>query len=280
VLTEGLQPTDPGIVTAFDEAGTAGCSGSPVTCHPLFATSAVAPRVRPAVADGHLYADSADHSAVLAFDAAGQVGCPASVCTPQFRFTTGTSTTVSISGNLAYAGVGTEFRAFDATGTTGCGGTPKACSPVWIGPLASDALRDPPVVAAGHVFVGLGSGNIDVFDAGGSSGCGVSTATCQPLWTVATGVHTSMHLGAARSVLAVSWLDATPFGPGPGFHIGVDAFDVSGTVGCSGAPKVCAPIGQVDLASLESVSSPAIASGRIVLVTGFSGIAQVLGPAG
>jgi hypothetical protein len=280
-LTGGTLVSDPGTVSVFDEAGVTGCTGTPVTCQPEFRTSTtVSASGWPAVADGHLYVDAVDHSAILAFDAAGLSACTGGVCAPQFRFSTGSAANVSVSGSTAFAAVGQQLRAFDATGAAGCGGVPEVCVPVWTGTLPAASSTDPPTVAGGFVFVAVegNPGSVVAFDAAGATACSGLPRVCAPLWTAqGSNGNSDVHVSAAKDVLVTSWRDADP---NLGFAVGVDVFDLAGNAGCTGVPKMCSPLAHVALGSLESISSPALAAGRIAVIAGFSGTLVVLGPTG
>src|SRR5437667_6816007 len=55
-----------------------------------------------------------------------------------------TSSSPAVVNGTAYIGSddGTLY-AFDASGTTGCSGVPKTCSPLWIGTTADTAVESP-----------------------------------------------------------------------------------------------------------------------------------------
>ncbi len=56
-------------------------------------------------------------------------------------------------GVLYVVDAGDDLRAFDATGTKNCAGTPKTCTPLWTG-AAGGAVLSPPVVVNGVVYAG------------------------------------------------------------------------------------------------------------------------------
>lgn len=278
VLTEGTTLGAPATITGFDEAGAAGCGGTPVQCQPLFrTTNTLAPYVWPTVAAGHVFADSFDHSAVLAFDAAGQAGCTAGTCSLQFRLSTGMSTTVSVSGDTAFAGVGQQLRAYDATGASRCSGVPKVCLPKWSAALGDTASPDPPAVAGGRVFIGVNgnTGWIRAFDANGVTACSGSPTTCAPLWGTTPLPGSTVHVSTAKSVLVASWWNVNPNFTS---EVGVEIFDLAGQTGCTGTPPTCSSLAHVTLGSHPGISNPALAAGRIVVLTPGNGSSvQVLG---
>ena len=79
-----------------------------------------------------------------------------------------------------------KLYAFDATGVTGCNGSPKTCTPLWTGATGS-YIEDSPAVANGVVYIGSDDIKLYAFDAAGATGCSGSPKTCTPLWTGATG---------------------------------------------------------------------------------------------
>jgi hypothetical protein len=46
------------------------------------------------------------------------------------------------------------LRAFDASGTTNCSGTPKVCTPVWTNDNLFAPIQSSPAVANGYVYIG------------------------------------------------------------------------------------------------------------------------------
>ncbi len=99
----------------------------------------------------------------------------------------------SVANGVVYVGSDDgRLYAFDAAGTTNCSGSPKSCSPLWVGTLGSENnVESSPVVANGVVYVGSDAGNAEAFDAAGTTKCSGTTRTCMPLWFA--------YVGAARS---------------------------------------------------------------------------------
>ena len=81
-----------------------------------------------------------------------------------------TSSSPAVVNGTAYIGSddGTLY-AFDASGTTGCSGVPKTCSPLWT--ARGGFVESSPAVVQGVVYVGSLSGNLYAFDASGTTGC-------------------------------------------------------------------------------------------------------------
>jgi hypothetical protein len=187
-----------GSLDAFDAAGSAGCTGTPKVCGPLWTAAISGPASSaPAVANGTIYVN-ASGAGLYAFSAAGtncSTGVTPRTCSPLW-------TTAAISaagGPLAVArGVvyamseGGTLSAFDAAGAKNCqeSATGKTCSPLWAYAAgAAGNLTSAPAVANGVVYFSADDGGIYAFDAAGSARCSVSgtAKTCAPLWKNITG---------------------------------------------------------------------------------------------
>ena len=101
------------------------------------------------------------------------------------------ASSVTVSGRSVYQvgqpdGEGPGLlSAFDASGNRNCEDLPegKACRAVWSGWIgAVTTVESSPAVSGGVVYVGSDDNKLYAFDA---DGCGA--ATCEPLWTAATG---------------------------------------------------------------------------------------------
>jgi outer membrane protein assembly factor BamB len=100
------------------------------------------------------------------------------------------TTPPAIANGVVYGSSEGILLAFDATGNTNCSGTPKTCSPLWVGNYGGNntPLGDAPAVANGVVYVGTENENLLAFDAAGNIGCSAPpSSTCNPLWTATTG---------------------------------------------------------------------------------------------
>jgi hypothetical protein len=140
---------------------------------------------------------------------------------------------------VASAGLG-QTVAFDAAGSARCGGTPKTCLPVWIAKKAGNA----PSIANGKVFLTNNKGALAVFDATGQTACtGGSLRKCTSLWSYTPHAFQCNLPGACDSFSAYSIANNVVYqgfsNPGAG---DVTAYDATGTIGCSGTPKVCSPL--------------------------------------
>jgi hypothetical protein len=181
---------------AFSAAGTTGCSGTPKTCQPLWtaATGGIA-LSSPTVAGWVVYFPSADGH-FYAFSAAGTTGCSGTPKTCQPLWTAAIASigqgfsSPAVAGGVVYVNAATTLYAFSATGTTGCSGTPKVCTPLWT--AAGAGGPSSPAVANGVVYDGA-AGKVYAFSAAGTTGCSGTppSRTCTPLWTAATAGNTT-----------------------------------------------------------------------------------------
>ncbi len=147
-----------GVLSAFDAAGSIGCSGSPVVCAPLWTASTGGAIVAsPAVAANVVYIGSSDHR-LYALDATGATGCSGSpkVCTPLWTATTGgvIRSSAAVANKMVFLGSDDhQLYAYDATGTTDCSGSPTVCTPLWSATTGAEVASSP-AVANGVVYVG------------------------------------------------------------------------------------------------------------------------------
>lgn len=260
-LTDGSQLQVPAVINgivwvqedtstllAFDAAGIQGCGGTPKTCMPLWSASAPVFLSPPAVADGFLYI-SAQTSPVLfspahllAFDAAGVNGCSGvpKTCLPVW---TGTDPSAyynagapAVRNGTVYVGTD-DFRgghhrlaAFDATGGSGCSGTPKTCAPLWTAaaPSSYPTVVGNVVYASGNAGTST-TGELDAYDAAGVQGCSGAPKICTPIWTASTPAGLGQTAVDGNSVYVTSTDGA------------LYAFDATGVTSCSGTPKTCVP---------------------------------------
>ncbi len=197
-----------GLLYAFSAAGASSCSGRPRTCAPLW-RARVGPR--------------------------SYAGIPISAPV--------------VSGGLVYVGsLDGRVYAFDAAGSRGCGGTPKACRPRWVGTLGGEIMAAP-TVADGKVFVTSFGGRLGAFDATGTKGCAGTPTTCAPLWTADAGVGVRWGQAVAGGVVYSS------------SELRLSAFDADGATGCSGTPTVCSPLWVSRSDGWSNSGSPAIVGG-------------------
>jgi outer membrane protein assembly factor BamB len=223
--------TRSGDVEAFDAAGVTNCSGSPVTCTPLWKhsygvdTFTGPPAIIPATSGGAgiVYASEMTNAArVAAYTEDGTFldqsdPLPAAlVSSPAIA-----AGRIAVSGSTA----NTTTRVLTVldpelvvqwTSTNLGGGKPPSA----------------PAITGSRVFVANSNGKLAVFKA---PGCGSST--CEPVWT-------SGALGAGNSVApivanGVVFLAAKADSGG---YDQVFAFDGAGVASCSGTPKVCTPL--------------------------------------
>lgn len=275
-------------VQAFSAAGSENCSGTPKFCDPLWATSrnvSTGPGftpgqgASPVVANGVLYVPgygdgmvpSEGGALVAAFDTAGRTGCSRTpvICVPMWTTTglpasTGNSGSPAVADGVLYIADGT-LDAFDATGSTGCSGTPKVCAPLWTAPMpGSGATSSAPAVAGGVVYVGTFYSGLYAFDAAGSANCsGTATGkTCAPLWNARTPSSIEGTPAVAGGVVY-----ATTTGT-------LVALAAGGAANCpgTGTTRTCtrAPLWTSAPGALVSGSSPTVANG-VVYVSSTNG---------
>jgi outer membrane protein assembly factor BamB len=212
----------------------------------------------PAVANGKLYVGSSDNR-LYAFDAAGITNCSGSpkTCVALWTGLTGSFifSSPAVANGVVYVGsTDGKLYAFGAGGTTGCsGGVTKTCNPLWTG-ATGNFVYSSPAVANGVVYIGSYDRKLYAFDAAGVTGCSGVPLTCDPMWTGITGAAIYRSSPAvANGVVYVASLDGK-----------VNAFDATGTNGCSGVPESCTPLWSA--ATHNTVySSPTVNNGTVYI---------------
>ncbi|MGZ6957915.1 MAG: hypothetical protein ACXVLO_18860 [Acidimicrobiia bacterium] len=238
-------------ISGYDVAGIAGCSGIPLVCAPVvtispgvsylgglrwtgnalhFMGSGGSPRTG---FHGWHFAYGADGS----FRWQADLGVSA-IPTP--------IATVGAGGVVIAAGHGASAGAYDATGSSGCGGVPRTCVPMWTyDGLGSLMVRD------GRFFTQK-NGHTAAYDALGVTGCGGVPKVCEPLWS------TSGTPGAA--VVDADHLFVM-------HDEGTEVYSLGGP-GCSGNPVVCSPLWtNAPTGTPYSIVSGSVAGGVIYTVT-------------
>ncbi len=206
----------------------------------------------PAVAGGVVYVGSTDGKLY-----AYAVGCGSGgrACDPLWTGAAGTAISYSspaVANGVVYIGSWQgNLYAFDAAGVTGCGGTPKTCTPLWTASMVGASIASSPTIAAGVVYVGGTNDKLYAFDAAGVTGCSGAPKTCAPLWSATTGGWIEDSPAVANGVVYVGSYDDKLY-----------AFDAAGVTGCSGSPKTCSPI-WTGATGGRLVSSPAVANGVV-----------------
>lgn len=283
------------VLFAFDATGQQGCTGTPTACAPLW-TATFGPRTpfgdpgarSPTVASGRVFVSGAGHT-VYVFDAAGRRKCHGTptlcsalwtadvplICDEPF-IVCGISAPAVADGVLYVTGrpgdVGEPggLFAFDADGTSSCGGSPKECSPLWMSNTA--ASRFPPAIAGGVVYtVGFSpfaNYLLRAFDAAGIQGCMGTPRICEPLWTGTTAGITGAPTVANGVVYAVG-LSPMTCDPICTATRHLYAFDGSGVQGCTGTPKQCDPLlDEAGAQGLETFTEPVVANGVLYVGDG------------
>ena len=209
------------------EAFAVGCSNGGGTCTPLWTASTAGDEPEgttpPTVADGVVYVSS---ETLYAF----AVGCASGggTCTPLWTAAPvgdvghPSSSPAAANGVVYVASWDGKLYAFDATGVTGCSGSPKTCSPLWTGATSGQA-RSSPAVANGVVYIASWDGKLYAFAVGCSSGGG----TCSPLWSGRAGNATAISSPAVANGVVYVGSD----------NSGLVAFDLHKTLTVSGIPS-------------------------------------------
>jgi hypothetical protein len=270
-------------VGSFDLFGQQGCSGKPAFCTPQWtygplSESGLVGFGPPAVADGVVYfgvmlndsfINGGDFGWVMALDADGVDGCSGVpvTCTYLWSADTGSvSTSPAVVDGVVYVvgrrtfeddeglqGGYTELAAFDAAECLAT--APQgSCAPDWTG-RSNEQYRfaNPSVaVADGLVHVTGGAAGTATFAVGGGPSCVANR--CAPLRRSAT--TGDRPLAVANGVL----------------FAGRQAFDASGTSGCSGSPVLCQPLWTTPLAG---TTTSVVTNGRVLTLT-TSGTSTVL----
>ncbi len=246
-----------GSLYAFDATGK-GCSGTPITCDPLWVGHTNATIITaPAVADGVVYV-STFGGALYAFDASGGAGCVVTFglksCPPLWiaDMDSHFESSPVVANGVVYVGSNNNnLYAFDAAGVTGCTGTsPRLCKPLWSAPTGL-WVESSPAVADGVVYVGSFDNKLYAFDALGTTNCSGTPKTCLPLWTAPTGASIFSSPAVADGVVYVGSDDKKLY-----------AFDAAGVSNCSGMPTTCAPLWTATMGDYVE-SSPAVANGVV-----------------
>jgi hypothetical protein len=158
---------------AFDAKGATGCSGAPKSCTPLwrFGNGSAGYGSSPAVANGVLFVGGGPTNELRAFDALGKTGCGGipKTCAPLWTASTDgdVRTSPAVANGVVYIAVtdpstGTIAHhgfvyAFDGSGTSGCSGTPKRCTPLWRATTLG-AITASPAIANGLLYIGSAGG--------------------------------------------------------------------------------------------------------------------------
>ena len=240
------------------------CTGVPLTCAPRWsshvdwgATSA------PVVAGDTVFiaAAGAVNWRLYAFDAYGRGDCtsqPVFGCLPKWSASWGIRDGAAFIPLLTSAEgkifvqtfdiptLTGDVTAFDASGVTGCGGTPKVCAPLFRMSVGRVNATLHASVDAGLLYVSTLDG-ISAFDANGNEGCVANV--CEPLFRVAASRPGEVAVAGGRAFLTAA--DR------------LLAFDATGKLGCAGVPRVCQPLWQAVLTSRTAGESPIVTADRV-----------------
>ena len=261
----------------YDLDGIEGCSGTPKVCAPLGeATDATTGElnVDPSltVSGSTAYVAKDD---LRAYPVSSLIDCivTAAPCAPTWRFVPSGDDYVQmlrvvVAGGTVYASVDrsldddTEIVAIPEGGT-GCSGTPVVCSPSWTTqPLTGQeasavhlaATGDRLVVSIGPAFDDptVNSGGIFAYDV---ETCSTAPGPCAPLWR-SPALRYPSKFAIAEGLVFASDNDGET----------TNAFDLAGSTGCAGTPRVCTPVREYEDDVFDDGGPPVVANG--ILYTG------------
>jgi outer membrane protein assembly factor BamB len=138
-------------------------------------------------------ANTTGGAALFAFDAAGVRNCTRAVpnvCLPVWQtdaVSIGFERPPAIADGVVYRVIGNQLRAYDASGSTGCAGTPRVCQRLWIADAGPGATA--PAVANGLVYTSANDGFVEAFDAEGATNCSATTRVCSAIWSADVNVN-------------------------------------------------------------------------------------------
>lgn len=245
VVNGVLYASDTSALYAFSADGTTDCSGTPISCSPLWTASlGGATGGSLAVINGIVYAGGG--SALEAFDAAGHTNCSGTptVCQPLWQAPTPglsgvAATSPTVSNGFVFVNLyGIDLEAFDANGVTNCSGSPKVCAPVWVSHISP--LNIPVAVAGGYAYAEGAGGWVYALDATGTNGCSGAPKVCAPLWQY-SGLGTVNALSVSGSTLYIQAFDSV-HGSNSGWLQGYDAKGINGCVVNPPTLTTCSPL--------------------------------------
>jgi hypothetical protein len=231
----------------------------------------------PLIANGVLYVVT---NQLYAFDATGATGCSAApaTCTPLWTAPAAYSYGMAVANGDVFVTDAEGVQAYDAAGSANCSGTPKKCAPLWAtsvnvatGPGFSPGAGSP-VVANGVLYVpgygdgeapNLGGALVAAFDPAGKAGCSSTPTICVPMWTT-TGLPASHGNGGSPAIAnGVIYIA----------NGSLYAFAADGKTGCSGTPKVCAPLWTAAMpGGGPTYGAPSVADGVVYVSTWYTGL--------
>lgn len=262
-----------GNLYAFNATGSQGCSGTPLTCAPLWSASIMASHSAPVVANGIVYVMG--QGGLYALDANGKTNCSGSpiVCRPLWQapssYPSGSPTEANGIVYISSGDGGGTLEAFDANGVLNCTGAPKICSPIWSSTALGLAI-DYSVAISNNIAYAVGGASgigttVYAFDATGTTHCSGTPKVCSPLWQYSPDTQISGYPVVSGSTL---YIDSAYVEQSPPFATTgtLEAFDANGTANCSGTPKVCAPIWQ-SASTFPAGLAPTVTGGTVFVPT-------------
>jgi hypothetical protein len=165
---------------------------------------------------------------------------------------TGAGSSPVVAAGSVFVAAG-NLRVFSADGSTGCSGFPRVCTPIW---TAKQGGTSTPTYANHVVYTTFGN-SLYAFDAAGTTGCSGTPKTCQPLWRATLGGRPGSPV-VSGGVLYVGTEQTAPK------HDLLYAFDAEGVDGCTGSPKICAPLWR---STGDAGATPTVAGGLVYATT-------------
>jgi hypothetical protein len=262
---------------AYHANGITNCGNNHTNCQPMWkAALPTDPLSAATVSGGLVYVVTPDRGGtsngrLMAFKAGRGEGCAAvpgqvtRVCLPVWQAAassefgsptvTGGVVYVAHNGTVPDSPVNTltppALLAFDAAGSTNCGGTPRTCAPLWS--ASANAILGPAVAGGRAYTVDVSTGVISAFDATGTSGCTDAPKVCAPLWT-------SVAAPGTQPVENVVVVDGTVFRHR---NESLAAFDAAGVENCTGSPTVCQPVWTAQAPWSNTLNLLAVAYGNV-----------------
>jgi hypothetical protein len=192
-----------GTLAVIDTADSTRCTGS--TCAPVWHTDVGSARGAPAVGERGIAVSTAEGLVLYPLDPGAQCAADAHRCSPRWRATTTSPLTPPLlaGGRVVVGSAAGAVLQYDAGGTSGCGGTPLVCTPLWRADLG-EPVSVTPTLVSGVVYAGGDHGRLAAYDAAGRRNCAGVPVTCSPRWTT-TGLRAIGPVAtASASVFAAS----------------------------------------------------------------------------
>lgn len=273
-----------GVLKAFSADRSAGCTGEPLVCVPVWwadldGSYVYAP---PTVAAGRVYLSTYD-AGLLVFDAAGRANCTGvpAVCVPLWSSPHAYATPPTVANGYVYQVDQGLMVVLDAEGERGCAGVPKVCMPLWRTPWRAIGSLSAPTVSSSFVYLSDNDGGLYAYTAHPTDRCTGPEVTCPPVWTPQLEgccTSSSPYMAWTAPVLAdgrVLMYRVVPVRTWPYLpYLQLASFDAAGVDGCRansnvnlGASTLCDPQWTTTLPGSPENSQLAAAYGSVFAIT-------------